>query len=54
MPIKIEPTMIKQSFYLLVPKNIAAFVEINKETLFSLSVEQNKKKCCLKYEFRKS
>jgi hypothetical protein len=54
MPIKIEPTMIKQSFYLLVPKNIADFVEINENTILSLSIEQNKKICLLKYEFKKS
>lgn len=53
MPIKIEPTMIKQSYYLLVPKNIAEFVEINKSTSFLLYIEQTSKKCILKYEFKK-
>jgi len=53
MTIQIEPTMIKQSIYLLVPKNIAEFIEINKTTMFSLTIEQNQKKCILKYEFKK-
>jgi hypothetical protein len=54
MPVKIKPTPIKQSMYLLIPKNIADFIEINKDTLFSLSIEQSRKICVLKYEFAKS
>jgi len=53
MTIKIKPTSIKQSIYLLVPKNIAEFVDINKGTTLLLTIEQNQKKCVLKYEFRK-
>jgi len=51
MPIKIKPTSIKQSVYLLVPKNIADFIEIGKNTILSLSIEKTKKKCIIKYEF---
>ena len=53
MPIKIEPTMIKQSFYLLVPKNIASLVEIDEHTLLTLSIEKSKNKNIIKYEFTK-
>jgi hypothetical protein len=51
MPIKIKPTAIKQSIYLLVPKNIAEFIDIEKNTILSLSIERTTKKCILKYQF---
>jgi hypothetical protein len=51
MTIKIKPTMIKQSIYLLVPKNLGEFVEIAKDTTLLLTIEKTKKKCILKYEF---
>ncbi|MBM2820097.1 MAG: hypothetical protein HW410_1780 [Nitrosarchaeum sp.] len=54
MTIKIKPTAIKQSIYLLVPKNIAEFIDIGKNTTLLLSIENNQKKCVLRYEFSKS
>jgi len=44
-----EPTKIKQSIYLLVPKNIADLVEIDKNTKVSLSIKKSQNKNILEY-----
>jgi len=49
MSIKMEPTKIKQSVYLLVPKNIADLVEIDKNTVVSLSLKKSQNKNVLEY-----
>lgn len=51
MSIKVKPTRIKQSVYLLVPKDIADLVDINKNSTFSLKVRKNGKKSILEYSF---
>lgn len=49
MSIIIGPTKIKQSFYLLIPKNIADMVEINSKTKFSLHIKNEGKNKVLEY-----
>jgi len=49
MSIKMEPTKIKQSVYLLVPKNIADLVDIDKNTTVSLSIKKSQNKNVLEY-----
>ena len=49
MSIKMEPTKIKQSIYLLVPKNIADLIEIDKNTIVSLSIKKSQNKNILEY-----
>lgn len=49
MSIIIGPTKIKQSFYLLIPKNIADMVDINDKTKFSLNVKNEGKSKTLEY-----
>ena len=49
MSIKMEPTRIKQSVYLLVPKNIADLVEIDKKTRVKLSLKKSQNKHILEY-----
>ncbi len=50
MAIIIQPTKIKQTFYLLIPKNIAELVDINKHTKFKLNMKKNGNKQILEYE----
>lgn len=50
MPIIIEPTKIKQTFYLLVPKNIAELVDITANTKLKLSMKKSGLKQILEYE----
>ena len=50
MAIIIQPTKIKQTFYLLIPKNIAELVDINKYTKFKLNMKKNGNKQILEYE----
>ena len=52
MAVKVETTKIKQSTYLLVPKDIADMIEINKNTKFSLKVKQNGKNRVLEYRIQ--
>ena len=52
MTIEIEPTKIKESLYLLVPKNIAELIDVSKDTKFSLNVKQNGKHHVLEYEIK--
>lgn len=49
MSIIIEPTKIKQSFYLLIPKNIANLINIDDRTKFSLKIKENGAKQVLEY-----
>jgi hypothetical protein len=49
MSITIEPTKIKQSFYLLIPKNIAELIDINDNTKFSLKITNDGNKKILEY-----
>ena len=49
MVIVIQPTMIKDSFYLLIPKNIADLIEIKDKTKFSLKIKNNRSKQILEY-----
>ena len=50
MSIILEPTKIKQSFYLLVPRNIVDLVEIKDKTKFALRIKKDGKKQTLEYE----
>ena len=50
MAIIIEPTKIKQTFYLLIPKNIAELVEITNHTKFKLNMKKSGTKQILEYE----
>jgi len=49
MSIKMEPTKIKQSVYLLVPKNIADLVEIDGKTKVRLALKKSQNKNVLEY-----
>jgi len=51
MPIKIEPTKIKQSFYLLVPKNIAKLINMEHNTKLSLDLINSDENKVLEYRF---
>ena len=51
MTIKLAPTKIKKSLYLLVPKNIADLVEIDKKTMVSLSIKKIQNENILEYKF---
>jgi hypothetical protein len=51
MSIIIEPTKIKQSFYLLIPKRIADMVDIDAKTKFSLKIKSESKHRVLEYYF---
>jgi hypothetical protein len=50
MTIQIKPTKIKNSTYLLVPKNIAELVDIYDTTKFSLKIKQNGKRHILEFQ----
>ena len=52
MTIEIEPTKIKQSFYLLVPKNIANLIEIKDTTKLSLDIVNSDKSKILEYRLK--
>ena len=49
MPIEIEPTKIKQSFYLLIPKNIANLINIQDSSKLTLDVKNTEKGQILEY-----
>jgi len=49
MTISLEPTKIKQSMYLLVPKNIAELLEIKDNSKLSLFIKKNGNKHVLEY-----
>jgi hypothetical protein len=50
MTIRIKPTKIKNSTYLLVPKDIAELVDIDDTTKFSLKIKQNGKRPVLEFQ----
>ena len=52
MTIEIEPTKIKQSFYLLVPKNIADLINIEDNTKLSLDIKNSEKGKILEYRLK--
>lgn len=52
MTITIEPIKIKQSTYLLVPKNIADMIDVENKTTFQLKVTQNKENAILEYQIQ--
>jgi len=49
MPIEIQPTKIKQSFYLLIPKNIANLINIQDSTILTLDVKNTENGQVLEY-----
>jgi hypothetical protein len=49
MPISIRPTKIKQSYYLLIPKNIADLINIHDSSKLSLNIKKNKKGHIIEY-----
>jgi len=53
MSIQLEPTMIKQSVYLLVPKPIATLVDVNENSIVSLSIKKIDGKNILEYKILK-
>ena len=53
MSIQLEPTMIKQSVYLLVPKSIASLIEIDSNSLVSLSIKKIDGENVLEYKILK-
>ena len=52
MPIEIEPTKIKQSFYLLIPKNIADLINIEDNSKLSLDIRNSDKGKILEYRLK--
>jgi len=50
MTIILEPTKIKQSFYLLIPKNIVDLIDIKENTKLSLNLKKSGKNQVLEYE----
>ena len=53
MSIQLEPTMIKQSVYLLVPKSIASLVALDKNSQVALSIKEIDGKNILEYKISK-
>ncbi len=53
MSIQLEPTMIKQSVYLLVPKSIASLIELGANSQVSLSIKKIDGKNVLEYKILK-
>lgn len=53
MSIQLEPTMIKQSAYLLVPKSIASLIELDANSLVSLSIKKIDNENVLEYKILK-
>jgi len=49
MSIIIEPTKIKESFYLLIPRSIVDLMDIKNGTKLSLNIKQKGKKQILQY-----
>lgn len=52
MTIPIEPIKIKQSMYLLIPKNIAQMIDLDESSKTSLVVKNDNTKCTLEYHIR--
>ena len=49
MSILLEPTKIKQSFYLLIPKNIVELIDIKDNTKFQLKIKNEGSRRILEY-----
>ena len=49
MPISIKPTKIKQSYYLLIPKNIADLINIQDSSKLFLDIKKNDKGHVIEY-----
>jgi len=49
MTITIEPIKIKQSTYLLIPKNIVQMIDFDDSSKISLVVKNDENKCTLEY-----
>lgn len=49
MAIKLKPTKIKQSFYLLIPKHVADLIELKDNSSILFSLKKNKDKDVLEY-----
>jgi len=52
MTIEIKPTKIKQSFYLLVPKNIANLIDMEKNTELALDIKNSANGKILEYRLK--
>ena len=52
MTIELEPTKIKQSFYLLVPINIANLIDIKDHSKLSLDIKNTDKGKVLEYRLK--
>jgi len=52
MPIEIKPTKIKQSFYLLIPKNIANLIDIKDNSKLILDIKNSDKAKILEYRIQ--
>ena len=52
MTIELEPTKIKQSFYLLVPINIANLIDIKDNSKLSLDIKNTDKGKILEYRLK--
>jgi len=52
MTIEIKPTKIKQSFYLLIPKNIANLIDIEDDSKLVLAITNSDKIKILEYRLK--
>ncbi len=52
MTIELKPTKIKQSFYLLIPKNIANLIDIEDNSMLSLDLKNSDKVKILEYRLK--
>ncbi len=52
MTIEIKPTKIKQSFYLLVPKNIANLLKMENNSQLSLDIKNTENAKILEYRLK--
>lgn len=52
MSIIVEPVKIKETTYLLIPKNIVELTDIDKQTSFTLKIKLNGKNHILEYQIK--
>ena len=52
MPLKVSPVKVKQTYYLLVPKDIAEMHDIESSDAFIMTAEKNKDGLTLSYKKR--
>ncbi|MEX0640429.1 MAG: hypothetical protein WD018_01450 [Nitrosopumilaceae archaeon] len=52
MPISLRPTKIKQSFYLLIPKDIAELINIEDSSKFLLDIKNTEMGKVLEYSLK--